>query len=123
MGRKLGRKFRPWAATDDRPRRYCLRRWSSISAGAVPPPMDLLNFAPRVRVPTLMVNGRSDFGTLLETQQRPLFRLLGAAVLRVQGDVPQVRFGLEVDLGRCVGVVGGLPGVAVLDEPGVAEVV
>jgi pimeloyl-ACP methyl ester carboxylesterase len=39
--------------------------------------MDLLNFAPRVRVPTLMVAGRSDFLQPVETAQLPLFRLLG----------------------------------------------
>ena len=41
------------------------------------PETDLLNFAPRVKVPTLMVNGREDFAFPLETAQRPLFRLLG----------------------------------------------
>lgn len=42
------------------------------------PEYDLLNFAPRVKVPTLMVNGRGDFAFPLETAQRPLFGLLGA---------------------------------------------
>jgi len=41
------------------------------------PEYDLLNFAPRIKVPTLMVNGRDDFAFPLETSQRPLFRLLG----------------------------------------------
>jgi pimeloyl-ACP methyl ester carboxylesterase len=39
--------------------------------------IDLVNFAPRVKMPTLMVNGRDDFAFPLETSQRPLFRLLG----------------------------------------------
>jgi eukaryotic-like serine/threonine-protein kinase len=43
-----------------------------------PPETDPFNFAPRVRVPTLMVNGRADFAYPIETSQRPLFRLLGA---------------------------------------------
>jgi formylglycine-generating enzyme required for sulfatase activity/pimeloyl-ACP methyl ester carboxylesterase len=43
------------------------------------PDIDLLNFAPRVRVPTLMVNGNRDFSNPLETSQRPLFRALGVA--------------------------------------------
>ena len=34
-------------------------------------------------------------------------RLLGAAVLRVQGDVPQVRLGLEINLGRGGGIARG----------------
>ena len=42
-----------------------------------PPEIDLLNFAPRVRVPTLMLNGRYDFEAPYETAQRPLFQLLG----------------------------------------------
>ena len=44
----------------------------------VVPEIDLLNYAPRVRVPTLMLNGRYDFDAPLETAQRPLFALLGA---------------------------------------------
>ena len=43
-----------------------------------PPDADALNFAPRVRVPTLMVNGRYDFEDPYETSQRPLFLLLGS---------------------------------------------
>jgi formylglycine-generating enzyme required for sulfatase activity/dienelactone hydrolase len=38
---------------------------------------DQLNFAPRLKAPTLMVNGRHDFTFPLETSQRPMFRLLG----------------------------------------------
>jgi eukaryotic-like serine/threonine-protein kinase len=36
-----------------------------------------LNFAPRVRVPTLMINGLHDFMSPYETRQKPLFELLG----------------------------------------------
>jgi formylglycine-generating enzyme required for sulfatase activity len=42
------------------------------------PEIDPFNFIPRFRVPTLMVNGRSDFLIPLEKAQRPMFRLLGA---------------------------------------------
>jgi dienelactone hydrolase len=42
-----------------------------------PPEIEPINFAPRVRVPTLMVSGRQDFARPVETQQRPLFNLLG----------------------------------------------
>ena len=38
--------------------------------------IDPLNFVPRIRVPTLMVNGDSDFQFPLETAQLPEFRLL-----------------------------------------------
>ena len=35
------------------------------------------NFAPRSTVPTLMINGRNDFGTPIETNIQPMFDLLG----------------------------------------------
>jgi cephalosporin-C deacetylase-like acetyl esterase len=43
------------------------------------PEVDELNFAPRVKVPVLMLNGRFDFGYPVETSQEPMFRLLGTA--------------------------------------------
>ena len=43
------------------------------------PEIDPRNYAPRVQVPTLMVNGRYDFAMPFETAQRPLFALLGVA--------------------------------------------
>jgi predicted Ser/Thr protein kinase/dienelactone hydrolase len=42
-----------------------------------PPEIDAINFAPRVRVPVLMVNGRQDFIRPVEISQVPLFRLVG----------------------------------------------
>ena len=44
----------------------------------LPAEVDGLHFAPRVRVPVLMINGRYDFGVPFETNQQPLFRLLGS---------------------------------------------
>jgi eukaryotic-like serine/threonine-protein kinase len=41
--------------------------------------VDPLNFAPRVRVPVLMINGEHDIVFPLETAQKPLFDLLGTA--------------------------------------------
>lgn len=41
------------------------------------PEADPFNFVSRWRVPTLTANGRSDFIFLIETSQRPWFRLLG----------------------------------------------
>ncbi|MEX1246423.1 MAG: protein kinase [Thermoanaerobaculia bacterium] len=43
----------------------------------LPPEIDAIHFAPRVKVPVLMVNGRQDFIRPVETSQAPLFRLLG----------------------------------------------
>ena len=49
-----------------------------LNAQYGPPEVDALNFAPRVTVPTLMINGRFDFFYPLESSQLPLFNLLGA---------------------------------------------
>ena len=40
--------------------------------------IDLVNYASRIRMPTLMLNGRYDFGSPVETRQDPLFALLGS---------------------------------------------
>jgi eukaryotic-like serine/threonine-protein kinase len=50
---------------------------AGLPVAKFPPEIDQLNFAPRVRVPILMVNGRSDFTNDYETSQLPLFRLFG----------------------------------------------
>jgi eukaryotic-like serine/threonine-protein kinase len=44
----------------------------------LPPELDPINFAPHVRVPALMLNGRYDFIEPYEMAQRPLFVLLGS---------------------------------------------
>jgi pimeloyl-ACP methyl ester carboxylesterase len=46
-------------------------------SGQPAPEFDPINFATRVRVPTLMINGRYDFELPVETAQDPLFDLLG----------------------------------------------
>jgi eukaryotic-like serine/threonine-protein kinase len=43
-----------------------------------PPEVDAINFAPRSKIPTLMVNGRYDFRFPYETSQVPLFQVLGS---------------------------------------------
>jgi eukaryotic-like serine/threonine-protein kinase len=43
----------------------------------VRPEVDPVNFLPRIRIPTLMINGRYDYYFPLETAQIPMFRLLG----------------------------------------------
>jgi len=42
------------------------------------PEADPFNYAPRVRIPVLMANGRYDFFFPIETSQIPLYRLLGS---------------------------------------------
>jgi eukaryotic-like serine/threonine-protein kinase len=41
------------------------------------PEVNEINFAPRVTMPTLMINGRYDFFFPLESSQKPMFRFLG----------------------------------------------
>jgi dipeptidyl aminopeptidase/acylaminoacyl peptidase len=41
--------------------------------------VDPFNFAPRVRVPVLMVNGRNDFNFPFTTSVQPMFRALGTS--------------------------------------------
>jgi eukaryotic-like serine/threonine-protein kinase len=43
----------------------------------MPPEADPVNFAPHVKVPVLMVNGREDFDLPYATAQVPMFRMLG----------------------------------------------
>jgi pimeloyl-ACP methyl ester carboxylesterase len=44
-----------------------------------PPESDALHFVRRIRIPTLMINGRDDFIFPVDQLQLPMFRLLGAA--------------------------------------------
>lgn len=44
------------------------------------PQVNVINFAPHCRVPTLMINGRDDFLMPVESAQSHLFRLLGTPV-------------------------------------------
>jgi dienelactone hydrolase len=69
---------------------------SGIPLGTPPPPhRDGVNFAPRVRTPVLMINGRYDSTYPVETSIEPLFRLFGAPeadkklLLYDSGHVPQ----------------------------------
>ena len=44
------------------------------------PEVEAVNFAPRVRVPSLMLNGRYDFFFPADTSQRFMFELMGTPV-------------------------------------------
>jgi len=44
-----------------------------------PPEVEDINFAPRVKSPVLMLNGKYDFVFPVETSQVPMFRLLGTS--------------------------------------------
>jgi eukaryotic-like serine/threonine-protein kinase len=51
---------------------------SGLNSERLPPEIDEINFVPRVRIPILMLNGRYDFVHLLDSDQVPMFRLLGS---------------------------------------------
>jgi dienelactone hydrolase len=53
-----------------------------ICACVRPPAIDPANFAPRVKVPVLMLSGEHDSILPYETAQKPLFRLLGTSEKR-----------------------------------------
>ncbi|HJS73050.1 MAG TPA: SUMF1/EgtB/PvdO family nonheme iron enzyme, partial [Vicinamibacteria bacterium] len=50
----------------------------------IPPESDPVHFAPHVRAPVLMVNGREDFDLPYATAQLPMFRMLGTPPARKQ---------------------------------------
>ncbi len=63
-----------------------------------PQGVDQLDFAPRLKIPVLMVNGRYDYSFSVERSQEPLFRLLGTpdvdkhhAILNTPHDVSSDR--------------------------------
>ena len=43
----------------------------------LPAEADAVNYAPRIRIPVLMLNGRHDYVLPSETSQKPLFQMLG----------------------------------------------
>jgi predicted esterase len=63
-------------ATDDRFRAAILMD-GGLPPGKPLPEVDPFNFAPRVRIPVLMLNGRYDFTFPPELCQQPLYRTLG----------------------------------------------
>jgi predicted esterase len=74
-----------------------------LGGGLMPgflPEVNAVNFAPRTRVPTLMISGEDDFIMPLETSQLALFRLLGAPADRKRharlagGHIPPDRLSL-----------------------------
>lgn len=52
-----------------------------LTGGLYPGPLpeiDLVNFAPRITAPFLLLGGRYDFGFPVETSQKPLVDLVGS---------------------------------------------
>jgi eukaryotic-like serine/threonine-protein kinase len=65
------------AVGEQRLRAAVLASVGLITDWSLLPEDDPFHFLPRFRVPTLMINSRSDFIFPVETSQRPMFRLLG----------------------------------------------
>jgi dienelactone hydrolase len=68
----------PCLAVEDRFQAAILLE-GGLRADESPPESDPFHFATRIRVPTLMINGKNDAIYPVEQLQLPLFRLLGAA--------------------------------------------
>ena len=90
------------------------------------PDSDSYDHAPRLRIPVLMLNGRYDFATPLDTAQRPLFDLLGSAPGDKRHVVFETGHALPLSdvsrellpfLDRYLGPVRRLPSGAAIDPP------
>jgi predicted esterase len=73
LGARMGVKF---TALDKRVKASILLA-GGLDSGEIPPEIDEINFLTRVKVPTLMLNGRDDFRFPLLVSQKPMFQLLG----------------------------------------------
>jgi eukaryotic-like serine/threonine-protein kinase len=72
-GASMGATFGPYLALEDR------IKAAVLADGAFPswrgrPEADPINFAPRVKIPVLMINGRYDFVFPVDKVQKPMFR-------------------------------------------------
>ncbi len=77
MGNSMGSAHGPILVTIDGRLKACIFLDGGFYLRPTSPEIDQLNFAPRLKVPTLMVNGRYDFIFPPETSQRTMFRSLG----------------------------------------------
>jgi eukaryotic-like serine/threonine-protein kinase len=74
----------------------CVLQGTGLAVPAAPE-IDPVNYAPRVLMPTLLLNGRYDFGVPVETSQRPLFALLGAAAEHKRHVILETGHALPID--------------------------
>jgi dienelactone hydrolase len=78
-GFSLGAAYAPVLTAVEKRFRASIVLGGGFTGRPLPPEAEAINFAPRVRVPTLMVSGREDFIRPVEISQRPLFNMLGTA--------------------------------------------
>jgi eukaryotic-like serine/threonine-protein kinase len=68
-----------WLAVEKRIKTAVLVSTGTLTIISPPADVDPWNYAPRVKIPVLMLNGRDDFTFLVETHQKPFFKALGSA--------------------------------------------
>jgi len=78
MGASMGAADAPMLAAFEDRLKACILQDAGFYFGHPTPDVDQINFAPRLKAPTLMVSGRYDFTFPYETSQQPMFRWLGA---------------------------------------------
>jgi formylglycine-generating enzyme required for sulfatase activity/predicted esterase len=76
-GLSLGAQFGPVVLVAEPRVRTGVLLSGGFETWKLPPEVDPVNFAPRVRQPVLMVNGRDDFDLPYASAQVPLFQMLG----------------------------------------------
>lgn len=76
-GASMGANFGPFLALEGRIKVAVLAD-GAFPSGPRRPEADPINFAPRVKIPVLMINGRYDFVFPVDKVQRPMFRWFGA---------------------------------------------
>ena len=67
------------ASAQTRPDSAAVLLDGGLAAGSLRPEITPAGYAPRVRIPILMVNGSYDATYQLESSQKPLFALLGSS--------------------------------------------
>jgi formylglycine-generating enzyme required for sulfatase activity/dienelactone hydrolase len=77
LGMSLGANYGPVLGALEPRLKTLILLGGGLHGQPMPPEIDPFNFAPRVHVPVLMLNGSDDFLRPVATSQRPLFELLG----------------------------------------------
>ncbi len=75
-GASMGANFGPFLALEGRIKTAVLAD-GAFPSGRPRPEADPINFAPRVKIPVLMINGRFDFVFPVDKVQKPMFRWFG----------------------------------------------
>jgi len=78
FGSSWGGWLAPQYLAQDKRFKVAVLRMAGLPTFDMPAPFDIFNFAPRVNIPVLLLNGKYDYLFPHETSQRPLFEALGA---------------------------------------------